>query len=648
MDEKEFRIKLKTNMIAFVIATAGTLCLPQVLNLQENTLGFTNSIFSVFMWLLCIYAVSWSLHTIDWQDRRGWLIAGVLSFLFTTAMLFGVRLEAEGNVNFKDYHLWISLPVLTALFTILVRKFWNFLGSIEERKSRLAAHIKLPSTPTGAVKYVDVLMFAFLLMCWLPVFLAVYPGFFVYDAQEEWLQVASRNFTTHHPLVHVLLLGGIVCAVHKVTGSYNLGIACYMLVQMIVVSGCFTYLLVFMRRRRVSKGLRILSLLYFALFPVIVMFTLCSAKDALFTSALLMLLLALIELGSDSEAFFASRKKMAFFVLSALAMMLFRKNGVYAFAVMAVILLLYVNWKFYGRRTEDGTLRPGIHGTGEEDEDHGQEEQTSLQDRLLGKGRNPYLWKMAWLLVVIFAAYYAVNGVLTVALHAKNEENQEILTVPIQQLARTYKFNPEVFEPDDIAALHEVLPEEALVLYNPKLSDPVKVHFRNDVYAADKSRYARLWLKIGLRKPLSYVNAWLMNSYGFWYPDTIIDVYSGNTVFTFTYEDSSYFGYEVEEPGYRDSKIPWLDRAYRKLSLEISQEKVPIYSMLYSPGGIFWCIAFVFAYMLYRKKYHIVVPYLMVLLVWLTVILGPTYLPRYVLIFWFGMPLFAAMLIEEL
>lgn len=139
-----------------------------------------------------------------------------------------------------------------------------------------------------------------------------------------------------------------------------------------------------------------------------------------------------------------------------------------------------------------------------------------------------------------------------------------------------------------------------------------------------------------------------MNSYGFWYPDTVIDVYSGNTVFTFTYGDSSYFGYEVEEPGYRDSKIPWLDRAYRKLSLEISQEKVPIYSMLYSPGGLFWCIAFVFATMLYRRKYHIVMPYLMVLLVWLTVILGPTYLPRYVLIFWFGLPLFAAMLLEEL
>ena len=255
---------------------------------------------------------------------------------------------------------------------------------------------------------------------------------------------------------------------------------------------------------------------------------------------------------------------------------------------------------------------------------------------------------MALLLAIIFASYFMINSVLILALHAKNEENQEILTVPIQQLARTYKFNPEAFDPEDVAALHAVLPEEALVLYNPKLSDPVKVHFRNNVYAANKTRYAKLWLKIGLRKPLSYINAWLMNSYGFWYPDTVIDVYSGNTVFTFTYDESSYFGYEVEEPGYRDSKIPWLDKAYRKLSLEISQEKVPIYSMLYSPGGIFWGIAFVFAYMLYRKKYHIVVPYLMVLIVWLTVILGPTYLPRYVLIFWFVIPLFAAMLLEEL
>lgn len=602
MNENEFRIKMKLNMIAFAIATAGTLCFPQILNLKENTLGFTNSIFSVLVWLLCIYAVNLSLHTIDLQDIRGWKIAGILSFLFTTAMLFGVRLDTVGNVDFKDIKLWISLPVLTCLFTILVRKFWNFLGGLEERREKLATYLKMPDSPVASEKWKNLMTFCFFLICWLPVLLAVYPGFFVYDAQDEYLQVASRTFTTHHPLVHVLLLGGIICAVHKLTGSYNLGIACYMVVQMMIVSGGFTFLLSYLRKKKVSKGLRLLAMLYFAFFPVIVMFTLCSAKDTIFTVALLLLVICLLEMGIAKENFFTSKKKMISFVVCALTMMLFRKNGIYAFAVMVPVLLWYhkKNWK-----------------------------------------------KMAVLLAVTFLSYFLINGTLTVAFHAQNEENQELLTVPIQQLARTYKFNKEVFDEEDIDTLHEILPEEALVLYNPKLSDPVKYRFNNSAFAADKSKYAKLWLKIGLKKPLSYLNAWLMTSYGFWYPDTVIDVYSGNTVFTFTYEDSSYFGYEVELPGVRDSKIPWLDETYRKLSLEVAQEKIPILSMLYSPGCMFWCFAFVISFVLYRKKYHILVPYLLVLLIWLTVILGPTYLPRYVLIFWFGLPLFAAVLLEE-
>ncbi|MCM1086936.1 MAG: DUF6020 family protein [Muribaculaceae bacterium] len=602
MDEYGFQFKIKLNVISFLIATAGTLCFPQILNLKENALGFTNSIFSVLVWLLCYYAVNLTLHTIDLKDKRGWKIAGILSFLFTVAMLFGVRLDSVGNVDFRDWKLWISLPVLTCLFTILIRKFFNVLGKMEEREKKLAEHIKIPEVPVKAKKYENVLTFFFLLLCWLPVLLAVYPGFFVYDAQEEYIQVASRTFTTHHPLVHVLMLGGIICAVHKLTDSYNLGIACYMLIQMVLVAGCFTYLLAYLRKKKISKGLRLLALLYFAFFPVVVMFTLCSAKDAIFTAALLLLLVAMLEMGISEEAFFQSKRRMAFFILTALIMMLFRKNGIYAFLVMALILL-YIYRKHFK--------------------------------------------KMAVLLAVAFVSYFLISGGLAAVFHAQNAENQEILTVPIQQLARTYKFNPEAFTPEDVATLHEILPEEALILYNPKLSDPVKYHFQNDAYRKDRSKYLGLWLKIGLRKPLSYVNAWLMNSYGFWYPDTVIDVYSGNTVFTFTYQDSSYFGYEVELPGVRDSKIPWLDEAYRRLSLELEQEKIPIISMLYSPGCLFWCFAFVCSYLLYRKKYPILAPCCMVLLIWLTVILGPTYLPRYVLIFWFGLPLFAAVMLEE-
>ncbi len=171
------------------------------------------------------------------------------------------------------------------------------------------------------------------------------------------------------------------------------------------------------------------------------------------------------------------------------------------------------------------------------------------------------------------------------------------------------------------------------------LSDGVKIHFNNEAFAADKGSFFKLWAKWGASHPFTYLNAWFMTSYGFWYPDTIIDVYRGNTVFTFTYEDSSYFGYEVEEPGIRESKIPWLDELYRKMSLEIAQQKLPVVSMLFSPGFFFWMMLFLLGYLCYLKEIKRVLPFVLPFLCWLTVILGPTCLVRYVVFLWVVVPL---------
>ena len=65
MNEIQWKIRIKLNIIAFCLATAATLCFPQILNLKDNGLVFTNSIFSVLVWVLCYYAVNLSLHTID-------------------------------------------------------------------------------------------------------------------------------------------------------------------------------------------------------------------------------------------------------------------------------------------------------------------------------------------------------------------------------------------------------------------------------------------------------------------------------------------------------------------------------------------------------------------------------------------------------
>lgn len=533
-------------------------------------------------------------------EKRSYLIAGIFSLAFSAALVFGARLDSVENVDVKDVTLWLHLVAFTVIFTEIVLLLWRLMDGLRSRNMSFAGRIanKIITAIELTEAQADVAAFLFLLLCWLPVFLAVYPGFFVYDAQDEYIQVATRTFSTHHPLVHVLLLGGMICAVHKLTDSYNLGIACYMVFQMAAAAGVFTFLFSYLRKKGVSRMVRLVGLLWLGTFPTVVMFTLCSAKDALFTLALLLLLICLLELGRDEENFFASKGWRFLFVVSGMAMMLFRNNGFYAFLVMIPFLLI-------GK-----------------------------------KGRRRQLLLLSACAV---AGCLLVNGGLKLALHADDSEYQEILTVPIQQLARVYKYAPESFSKEDLDILHEVLNEEALSLYTPRLSDPVKYRFNNEAFAKEKGRYAALWLRIGMRKPFIYLNAWWLTSYGFWYPDMVINVYGGNTVFTFTYQDNSYFGYEVELPGVRESKIPWLNEVYRKLSLEVWKEKVPVLSWLFSPGAMFWLYALLFARLLNNRRYEMLYPFLPILLVWLTVLLGPTYLPRYVLFFWYALPLFLGM-----
>lgn len=605
--------KKKAIIVSLLLALVGTWCLPKMLNLQGNSLAISNSFLSVFLWGGCAYALYRSfMRTEKKMDRRSAAAAGFLGLLFSCCIAFGVQLDYGENVNFTDVLMWISIAVWAGILTIWIHCAWKTLEAWRKRRDCDKSEKKpvdeddiwhkLYRKWNGlSERKRTALTMCLFFLCWMPVFLAVYPGFFVYDAQDEFIQVQTRNFTTHHPLFHVLLLGGTILGVNKLTDSYNMGIAAYTLLQMLFMSGVFTYVVSYMKKRGVAFLLRAGTFFYFAFFPVIVMFTLCSAKDGIFTAALLLLLLSMADMAREKESFFASWKKLLFFGACAFVMMSFRHNGMYSFLVMAPVLLLYMK----------GVRR-----------------------------------KLAFLLGGIFTVYFLAAAGLSALLLAQPAGKQEMLTVPIQQLSRAYEYDRESFTEEDLETLHEILPEEALRLYTAKVSDGVKIWFNNEAYAADPGKYMRLWAKTGVEHPFTYINAWFMTSYGLWYPDTVIDVYRGNEVFTFTYEDSSFFGYEVEQPGTRESKLPILNDWYRSMSLEVTQQKVPVLSMMFSAGFLFWVFAFTFGYTYYTRRYDLLIPFLMVLLVWLTAILGPTYLPRYVLILWFALPAMVAVLVN--
>ena len=252
------------------------------------------------------------------QNVTAWLMSGLFGILSGIFLVFGYQLEKYDNVNFKDAGTYALILCFAVILTIDVRYVWrNYDGARQGKK--LFGFVTLGGrTEPKEEKNFMIKSWAIMAVLNTIVILAEFPGFFVYDAQDELNEVLTRTFSTHHPLLHVLLLGGTIAVFHKLTGSWNGGIFIYTFFQMLVITLILAYVMDYMRKKGIGKRSLIAWNLYYGVFPVIVMYNLCSSKDGLFTAFLLYVTLSLIKLVEDREAFLKSR----FSVISFIANML--------------------------------------------------------------------------------------------------------------------------------------------------------------------------------------------------------------------------------------------------------------------------------------------------------------------------------------
>lgn len=577
-----FSKKYRDRFWQAVYAFAVVCCFPAFLKLG-GTVEFAYSELSVILYAL----VLWSLVRF-WEDfRRSRRIekAGLcmLSFMFLLCMAWGRMLDGKGELDFNDIG-FCAAPLIAAPYAAMVLyKIYTDMETLIRRRREKKDFDTALITKKEFAGY-----FVFLMACWGIVLLGVFPGFFVYDAGDELLEVVTRQFTTHHPLLHVLYVGGVVQAGYKIFGNYNAGIFLFSLLQMMLFAGGTAYTAARMRIFGFGRWFCRIFIAFMGLFPVIPMCVLCSAKDSIFA---LVLLLWVLE---AYENFRVPGKRMGGkWILWSVLLCLLRHNALYALLAAGGALALF-----------------------------SKERRRSV---------------LISLLVSVIAAKLVSFG-LAGAFHAQASEHQELLTVPIQQLARTWQLQPETFSEDEKQKLYDYLPREYLDRYRDKLSDGVKTGFVNEAYEQDPAGFWRIWVAGLTRAPAAYLNAWLLTSYGYWYPDTVIDVYAGNMVYTYTYGDNAYFGYETEQPGARVSFIPPIDNFYRKLSLEIYKEKLPVISLLFSPGFMLWLLLFALGYLIKTRGFRGILPYMILVFMVATLLLGPTFLPRYVFFLWFCMP----------
>ncbi|WP_027206127.1 DUF6020 family protein [Butyrivibrio fibrisolvens] len=565
----------------------------------------------------------------------------IFGILFSAAMVTGYQLETYDHLTLSSVSGILVFIGLSLIVGTLAPFGWKYLDRIYDKRSGITSKQKIDngsitdilsdnmsdkesqragskSKISAFFSYFDMAsdkkywltIWGILIVLQIPVMLAEFPGFFCYDAQDELNQVLTRSFSTHHPLVHVLILGGNIALGHKLTGSWNIGICFHLTMQMLFMTGVFAYALTFLRKNiaiksvdeasgninyRGKKVYRTIAVLFFGLFPTIVMYTLCSTKDGLFSTFLLLLVIELMKLLSDTENFFKLKRHIFLLILSAMMMSLLRHNGFYAYIV-------FIPFGVFALRK--------------------------------------YYKKVLILFIIPVILSVVIESGLTAALNADSSEHQEMITVSIMQLARTWRYTPEDFSEEDKEVLLSFLSERALGTYEIRAADYMKSFFDNAEYDENSGAYWKLWAKMMVSHPMTYINAWFLTCYPYWYPFAVINPYRGHQMPHFTYEDSSYFEYEVEPPGERHTlAFGFIDKLYYKMSLTPFQQKTPIVSLLFSMGFYFWVWMYFAFYTITKRKLMVCLPLMPVFLTWLTLMLGPVALIRYMLILWYITPL---------
>ncbi len=522
----------------------------------------------------------------------------ILSFLLgiVTAVCFevGARIGAEGALRYGGKRILINIMLKTMVWMFAYFSSWIIMPKLFEKFRFARVSNFLQRYEKYTIPFI--LQVVFIALLWVPAYLAIFPGAYAYDAPTQWEQFCTGNITTHHPVLHTLFLGVCMKVGISLFSSGNVGIAIYTIIQIILMACIFVYVLRYLKKCKCPLFIRVFAFLFYGLSPVVHLFVVSSTKDTLFTGVLLLFLIFLIELNSGIKEFLENKKNILMFVLATVGTMLLRKNGFYVAMVILFLLLLKTCWL-----------------------------------------ERKYKKKMLSMLFSIIALYFLVTGPIYRAIGVKEGNIGEMLSVPLQQMARTYIYHSGELDRDECQLLEQYVPREDIYNYVPTVADGVKAHFRDEFYRANKWDFWHLWIKWGMKYPFTYISSFLINTSDYWYPKAIIDGYNvGGDII-------SYSRYSVGEPGERVEMLPRVYDFYKEVAEHRSFSEKPLAFLILGLGWYLIMILYLGASAFRKGQNEMLLSYLAVFLLVATALLGPIAQVRYVLILFFAFPMFVAL-----
>ena len=473
-------------------------------------------------------------------------------------------MEEIGVAEIQKYRIFMKWSSYVLICYFLVAVMLHFFHKFAEQEIRITTYGKRIHPA------VQILMMALcMFVAWLPYFVYFYPGtsnedtvimLMEYNEIPSYIQSMSAVqgedifITNHHPYILTILFSWFV-KLGQHFGDAALGVACYVLIQMMLLALVYAGGLYYIHACGVTRKRMIGTLLLFMFIPVFPMYAICMLKDTFYaTFCLIFMLMMHYVARSKGQAFRNVWFTISFFFVA--CMMILTK--VYAMYILLIVGAVY-----------------------------------------LIKYRQQFVQIIASVMLPVVLYKFVFCGMLLPALNVAPGGLQEALSVPFQQTARyVTEYGDEVTAAEK-KAINQILPYKKLAKkYNPELSDPVKKYYNQEATKQDLKAYFKVWRKMFWKHPEVYVESILHNTYQYY------DINKISSLVYYKFND--YLQLHDDEGQYSDlyieNKEEYLEQRYAINQLVLFTEKVPIVNVFASIGLWPWLFLFALLYNLKWKK----------------------------------------------
>lgn len=525
----------------------------------------------------------------------------LLIFLFVVSQYIGWKLQRDGNIH------WTFPGVLLLLLGGLLIGAAASAGIVALKGVigwRIAAWTKKVFKQRWKLpkpRRCFAISLTTLVLCYLPGYLAYYPGICTYDITIQMEQIVGDSYITHHPLAHTLLVG-LFMRLGAALGDVNTGIALYTAIQMLSLALAFAAGIAWLRSLEAGTVQIVLVWLWGCLFPFHFYMGITATKDVFFTIFFVLQLICFCQMLHRGENRLAGDRWDMGYLLSTIGMVLFRNNGIYA--LLPVVFFLAV-----------GSIR--------------RHRMRRLLLRLL-------LGTMAGILLGSLGL-----SLLARLAQAQQGDKREMLSIPIQQLARTtiYHGGVGVLDEDDATMeerdkrlVDDFILDEAYREYRPDIADPVKKHTYTYVARYRTREFLQTYLHLFVRYPGDYVNAAFAVNMGYYYigDESHAHINENGVDQGLGYIQTRWVEHELRDHGiYKASKWESLHQVMERYADQNLHLRTPVLRWIMIPGIYLWAWLFLADWLWIRKKYLLMLPVSFIAGYYLTLVLGPAVQLRY-------------------